>query len=586
MLGATCKDGATRFRVWAPKMRALSVHLLDEGVYVPLVKDAEGYFTGVAERAVRDYLYSLDGRAERPDPASRHQPHGVHGPSRVVGDEHRWRDEAWHGRALDEYVIYELHVGAFTAAGTLDAAAAELDRLATLGITAVQLMPLAECPGSRNWGYDGVFPFSVGERYGGPSALRRFVDACHARGLCVVLDVVYNHLGPDGNHLGEYGPYFSERRRTPWGAALSFDGEESDHVRAYFLENARMWIEDYHVDALRLDAVQTMEDGTAEPFLLDLAEHVRAAGERQERLVHTIAESDQNDPRLLAPREHCGLSLDAQSSDDFHHALHALLTGERHGYYADFGSTDALAAAHRDAFFLAGRRSLFRKRKHGRAPRGETSERFVVCAQNHDVIGNRRLGERLITLGGVQAQELAAVSVLLSPFTPLLFMGEEYGERAPFRYFVHHGDPAVVEAVRRGRDADLAATGAGPLPDPQAEATFQESKLTRIVDERIAALYAVLIALRKQHVRPHRVGVGDILAYSEGAVLVVGHGALRYLLNFGAASVMAPVLRWGEGVYKLILTTNDATRTVHLRSGDQRVRMGGQSAAVYLREGS
>lgn len=506
-LGATLLDGGRcRFLVWAPGAERVEVHLLSPRERTePLDAQGPGYHHAVLEDVPPGslYWYRLPGGTERADPASRSQPQGVHGPSEVVGPEFPWTDGDWLGRPLSEYVLYELHVGTFATEGTFEGVIPYLDGLRELGITAVELMPVAQFPGERNWGYDGVYPFAVQRSYGGPCGLKRLVDAAHARGLAVVLDVVYNHLGPEGNYLGEFGPYFTDRYRTPWGQALNFDGPESDEVRRYFVENALQWLDEYHVDALRLDAVHAILDHSAHPFLQELAEAVQLRAKELNRPLLLIAESSLNDPRLIRPPELGGLGLDAQWSDDFHHALHVLLTGERQGYYADFASLGDLELALRDGFVYAGRYSAFRGRRHGSSARDVPAVRFVVSVQNHDQVGNRRLGDRLASSLDLEQRKLAAGALLLSPFVPLLFMGEEYGETAPFLYFVSHTDPALVEAVRRGRNEEFASFGwQEEPPDPQAEETFRRSRMDHGLREggEHRALYAFhreLLRLRR-----------------------------------------------------------------------------------------
>ncbi len=510
--------GGTRFRVWAPFAERVEVKLPGAGGRVaPLAAEEggpprhAGYFSatlgdvGPGQR----YVFRLhrDGGevVERPDPASRHQPQGVHGPSAVV-------DPAafpapvggWRGLPLADHVLYELHVGTFTAQGTFDAAIPHLAGLAELGVTAVEVMPLAQFPGGRNWGYDGVFPYAVQDTYGGPQGFARFVAAAHAAGLAVVLDVVYNHLGPEGNVLRDFGPYFTDRYATPWGDALNFDGPDSDPVRDFFVANAVAWVREQHVDGLRLDAVHAIVDASERPFLAELAAAVHAAAERQGREVHLFAESAVNTLRFLRPPGRGGCGFDAQWCDDFHHALHTVLTGEREGYYRDFGDLGQLARALRDGFVYQGEYSPYRRRRHGVDPGEISAERLVAFAQNHDQTGNRRRGERLAALVGFEELKLAAGALLLSPFLPLLFMGEEYGETAPFQYFVSHTDPELVAAVRRGRAAEFAAFGwRGEVPDPQAEATFAASRLDRGAASTprgaaLRALHRELLRLRRE----------------------------------------------------------------------------------------
>ncbi|MBI4082127.1 MAG: malto-oligosyltrehalose trehalohydrolase [Candidatus Lambdaproteobacteria bacterium] len=497
--------GRYRFVVWAPGRR-LELHLLAPVErWISMTADEWGYHTahvdGVPPGAL--YRFRVDGVQERPDPASRFQPQGVHGPSAILDSAFTWTDGGWRGLALHQFVLYEIHVGTFTPEGTLDAAIAHLDGLAQLGVTAVELMPVAQFPGTRNWGYDGVFPYAVQDSYGGPVALKRFVDACHTRGLAVVLDVVYNHLGPEGNPLWGLAHHFTERYRTPWGAAMNFDGAGCDPARWFFIDSALGWIREFHVDGLRLDAVHAIVDVSAYPFLQELAEEVHAAGRDLDRDVVVIAESDRNDPRLIAAPPHGGYGLDGVWNDDFHHALHALLTGERQGYYQDFGALEQMARALDEGYVFAGQYSRFRERRHGASSRGMEPRKFVVFAQNHDQVGNRMLGERLSRLVSFEQLKLAVGIVLLSPNIPLLFMGEEYGETAPFLYFVSHSDAGLVEAVWRGRKEEFAAfRESGEPPDPKADATFRRSQLNRALlalprHQALRELYRTLIALRR-----------------------------------------------------------------------------------------
>ncbi len=505
-LGAHVRDGGVEFSVWAPEQEHVDVVVgAPVAQRVAMVPAGHGYHVAFVDGigAGTRYRYALPPDRELPDPASRAQPDGVHGDSEVIATEFAWNDTAWRGRPLAECVFYELHVGTFTPDGTFDAVIARLDALRDLGVTAIELMPVAEFPGARNWGYDGVFPYAAQSTYGGAEGLHRLVDAAHGRGLAVVLDVVYNHLGPEGNVLGDYGPYFTDRYRTPWGAALNFDGPGSDDVRRYFVDNALHWIDDFHVDALRLDAVHAITDPSAYPFVEQLADAVHERALALRRHVHVIAESAANDARLVTPTDRDGIGCDAQWDDDFHHALHALLTGERDGYYADFGLVSDLALAYREAFAYSHRFSVFRNMHHGRSAAGLSGEHFVVFDQNHDHIGNRARGDRITDLIGFDGARVAAAAVLLAPFVPLLFMGEEYGEAHPFPYFVSHGDPELVEAVRRGRTEEFGALVAGEVPDPQAESTLASARLEWGAREREphAALlqwYRALLALRSE----------------------------------------------------------------------------------------
>lgn len=451
-------------------------------------RDASGYFR-VAVEGIEPgarYSYRLDGDL-RPDPASRFQPDGVHKASQVVDPStFRWTDHAWKGVKLRDSVFYELHVGTYTREGTLSALIRHLDRLADLGITTIELMPLSQFPGARNWGYDGVFPFALQNSYGGVADLQSFVDAAHAKKLAVCLDVVYNHLGPEGNYLNDYGPYFTDFYHTPWGSALNFDGRQSDHVRHFFIQSALYWLETFHLDALRLDAVHSIYDASANPFLAELSNEVRALSQRQGREILLIAESDLNDARMAFPTgpEAEGLGMHGQWSDDFHHSLHALITKETAGYYGDFGTIHHLAKTISNGWYYDGIYAPHRERRHGNSPLKLEPEQFVVCIQNHDQVGNRALGDRISQLTDFEGLKLVAGATILSPFTPMLFMGEEYGERAPFQYFISHGDQVLIDAVRKGRQAEFSHFGwKGQIPDPQSEETFERSRLDHSLAE-------------------------------------------------------------------------------------------------------
>ena len=500
--------GGCRFKVWAPFRKSVTVRILSAGDRLaPMERDVRGYWQAEVKDAGAGarYLFRLDGETERPDPASHFQPEDVHGPSAVV--DHAafpWEDDSWKGIPLPSMVMYELHIGTFTPEGTFDAAILRLDDLRNLGITAVELMPVAQFPGTRNWGYDGVYSFAVQNSYGGPEGLKRFVNACHARELAVILDVVYNHLGPEGNYLQDFGPYFTDRYKTPWGQAVNLDGPYSDEVRNYFIASALHWITEYHIDALRIDAIHGIFDFSAKHFLRELGEAVHARAGELDRRISVIPESDLNDVRVINPTELGGHGLDAQWNDDFHHCLHALLTGEKRGYYEDFGAIDQMEKAYRDGFAYSGQYSSFRKRRHGSSSKDRPAHQFVVFSQNHDQVGNRMLGERLSSLATFEQLKLAAGVVLLSPFIPLLFMGEEYGETAPFLYFVSHGDEELIEAVRRGRKEEFRAFGwEGEIPDPQAEETFLKSKIDlelRQHDQHrtVLGFYKELLRLRRE----------------------------------------------------------------------------------------
>lgn len=542
-------EGACEFRVWAPEAREVEVRLTDGGRVEPMLPRGDGYF-GARLSGVRPgapYLLRLNREVERPDPASRLQADGVHGPSRVVDLAYPWQDTAWRGVPLWDYVIYELHVGTFSKSGTFEGVIAELARLRDLGVTAIELMPVAQFPGARNWGYDGVFPFAVQSSYGGPRALQRLVDECHRAGIAVVLDVVYNHLGPEGNHLAEFGPYFTDAYKTPWGSAINFDGPDSEGVRRYFIENALQWIEDFHIDALRLDAVHAIIDRSARPFLEELAEVLHRRGEELGRHVYLIAESDLNDPRMVRSSELGGNGLDAMWCDDFHHAAHVLLTGEQSGYYSDFGRVEHLARAWRSAMSSPGEFSPFRKRRHGRAGPDLRPEQCVVCLQNHDQIGNRMRGERLGELVGLEQQKVAAGLVCLSAFVPLLFMGEEYGDPAPFQYFIDHGDPELVEAVRRGRREEFAAFGwMENAPDPAGPETLERCVLNHALrsNPKHAALHALYKRLLEVRRSLSATQWDETIAFEAERVMFVRRDTrawLAFCLGERAAELTLPV---------------------------------------------
>ena len=471
-----------------------------------MAKDVSGYHAAVVEDCGEGtrYLFVVDGE-DRPDPASRSQPDGVHGPSEVVGSDFEWHDEGWTGLALEDYVVYELHVGAFTDKGTFDAAIGKLDDLKALGITAVELLPVAQFPGTRNWGYDGTYPSAAQASYGGPRALKRLVDACHQRGLAVLLDVVYNHLGPEGNYLARFAPYFTDRYKTPWGLALNFDGPRSDDVRWYFIHNALQWIDEFHIDGLRVDAVHAIVDHSAEPFLQDLCAAVHERAAELGRKVQMIAESDLNDPRVITPKEDLGFGFDAQWADDYHHSLHTLLTGERDGYYEGFPpKVSNLARVMATGYLYTGQHSTYRGRKYGLKPRTKDGAKFVISMQNHDQIGNRLMGERIAALLPPAKVRLAAAATILAPFVPMLFMGEEYGETAPFQYFTSHSDPDLIEAVRKGRREEFDDfIWDGEPPDPHDEETFRRSKLNASLREHnehaaMWEFFRTLLALRRE----------------------------------------------------------------------------------------
>lgn len=500
-------DDTVRFSVWAPRVNRLAVRFFSPSWTVRMERHADGLHTATVRelKPGSRYHYVLDDKHARPDPVSRFQPDGVHGPSEIVDPrQFVWTDERWTGVQLRDLILYELHPGTFTPEGTLTAIGSYLDYLKNdLGVTAIELMPVAEFPGASNWGYDGTHPYAPHSAYDGPQSLKTLVNACHEKGLAVVLDVVYNHLGPEGNYLSEYGPYFTDRYKTPWGQAVNFDGDGSSEVRRYFIDNALYWVTEYHLDGLRLDAIHGIFDDSPTHILQDLTEAVHAQAKALGRTVLVIAESDLNDNRVITDIKDGDWGLDAQWSDDFHHALHALLTREHSGYYQDFGSLSELKTAITDGFVYQGQFSQYRQRPHGTPSRHLPGERFIICSQNHDQVGNRAHGERLSTLVPFAALKLAAGMVLCSPNIPLLFMGEEYGETAPFLYFTSHTDPALAQTVREGRRREFAQfVCEKEIPDPQDPQTFVRSRLNHALRGEVPycallRFYHDLIAVRK-----------------------------------------------------------------------------------------
>ena len=477
-------DEKVEFCVWAPFAESIEVVLKDTNKSLALTKNDQGYWcktlTGIEPGTL--YKFRLNEQDDFPDPASHSQPDGVHSWSKVIDHSgHSWQDTSWKGRDLNDMYIYELHVGTFTSAGTFEAIIEKLDHLEELGINTIELMPIAQFPGERNWGYDGVYPFAAQDSYGGVDGLKKLIDSCHARGFSILLDVVYNHLGPEGNYISQYGPYFTDKYHTPWGSAINFDDEYSDYVRNHFIQNALMWLEDFHFDGLRLDAVHEIIDRGARHFLKELSEKTDELDSTTGRKYVLIAESDLNDTKLIKDYSEGGFGLEGQWVDDFHHSLHTILTGENAGYYADFGKMDYLAKAFKQAFIYDGMYSPFRKRTVGNDPQGMAPSNFVICIQNHDQVGNRLMGERLAELVSFEKQKLAAATILSAPFVPMLFMGEEFGEKNRFQYFISHGDPDLVKAVQEGRKKEFEyffhSHSEGDFPDPQAEETFQNSKL-------------------------------------------------------------------------------------------------------------
>jgi len=533
-------------------------------------KISKGYWKSAVENVFPGllYFYRLEDKIDRPDPASRFQPNGVHGPSQIIDlNAFLWGDDDWKGIPLKDYVIYELHIGTFTKGGTFESIIPYLDYLKELGITAIELMPVAQFPGDRNWGYDGVYPFAPQNSYGGPHGLKTLVNACHKEGLAVILDVVYNHLGPEGNYLNNFGPYFTNKYKTPWGDAINFDGPYSDEVRKFFIQNALYWITEFHMDALRIDAVHGIFDFSAKHFLQELGEAVYKQAEALGREVCIIPESDLNDVRLINPIEVGGYGLDAQWNDDFHHSLHALLTGENAGYYEDFGKLEHMEKASKEGFVYSGHYSKFRKRRHGSSSKNRPAQQFIVFSQNHDQVGNRLSGDRLAATQALEKLKLAAGVVILSPFIPLVFMGEEYGETSPFQYFVSHSDKNLIEAVRKGRKDEFASfQWEGEIPDPQSESTFLNSKihieLRHHGEHKILfEFYKKLIELRKEipSLRNLNNETMEVKGFEEGKTLFLRRwfrdDEVFCIYNFNNKKVKT-VLKIPEGIWNKILDSS------------------------------
>ncbi len=598
-------DNTCEFIVWAPFAEHMSLKLFSPRErLVPMQKMEQGYW----RTAVHDvspethYSFYLNNRRERPDPASFYQSGGVHKASQIIDHaSFQWHDTGWQGLPLSQTIMYEVHTGTFTAEGTFDAIIPRLDGLKDLGINALEIMPVAQFPGDRNWGYDGVYPFAVQNSYGGPDSLKKLVNACHVKGMAVILDVVYNHLGPEGNYLWDYGPYFTDRYKTPWGEAINFDGPYSNEVRNYFIENALYWFEHYHIDALRLDAVHGIYDMSATPFLRELAQRVRAFSQHKGRTFYLIAESDLNNSRVIREEKSGGDGLDATWCDDFHHSVHSLLTGELSGYYCDFGELHHLAKSMEEGYVYSGQYSCFRKRNHGDSSRDVPAERFVVFSQNHDQVGNRMEGERLASLLSFESLKQAAGIVIFSPYVPLLFMGEEYGERAPFLYFVSHSDLQLIEAVRQGRRKEFESFGwKKEPPDPQSKEAFMHSKLDWNMrnqgDNRILLMfYTELIRLRKEVPSLAHLDKDMSEVWSDGNEKCLmlkrrkGENRTFLLFNFKKedALLTPPV---PEGQWMKLLDSSEerwkgpGTLLPEKTGADGHMTLRGESFALYLKE--
>ncbi|MBD3264459.1 MAG: malto-oligosyltrehalose trehalohydrolase [Candidatus Omnitrophica bacterium] len=604
-IGAYLNNKKCEFCLWAPFLNKVELNIISPWEkIVPMGRQEGGYWQaeveGVSE-GVR-YLYILEGKTSRPDPASFYQPEGVHGPSCVINhNSFDWTDSRWEGIDSKDMIIYEAHTGTFTPEGTFVSLAERLDYLKDLGINTLEIMPVAQFPGERNWGYDGVYPFAVQHSYGGPDGLKSLVNACHSKNIAVILDVVYNHLGPEGNYLRDYGPYFTDKYKTFWGQALNFDGAYSDAVKDYFVRNAIYWLENYHFDALRLDAVHSIFDMSAQHFLKVLSHRVKDFFREKKRRVYLIAESDLNDSRIIRSCEQGGFAIDAQWCDDFHHALFSSLTGEREGYYADFGNVGQIASSIENGFVYEGQYSVYRKRSQGNFCRDISPSKFIVFSQNHDQIGNRMLGERLSKLVDFRALKTAAAAVILSPHIPLLFMGEEYAEDSPFLYFIDHHDRDLIEAVRRGRKEEFKSFNwKGEVPDPQSKDTFAKSRLKwqclhkdhhRILRD----FYKELINLRKScdFFKNPRKELFSVTCFDSEKVIMVclknTENSAFYLLNFSDRTEGIK-LHLEESSYSKLLDSSDkiwagrGSGLPALLKGNEQIFLEAFNVAVYKTE--
>jgi maltooligosyltrehalose trehalohydrolase len=595
-----------RFTVWAPEKQSVKLHIVHPiNRHIEMTVGSGGYwFTEVANLSENvKYFYTLDGQ-DFPDPASHRQPDGVHGASQL--EDHssfQWTDGQWKGLPFKELILYELHVGTFSSEGTFEAIIEKLDDLVEVGINAIELLPVAQFPGSRNWGYDGVYPYAVQNSYGGPEGLKKLVDACHKKGIAVILDVVYNHMGPEGNYLSNFGPYFTKKYCTPWGDALNFDGEWSDGVREYFANNALYWLEYYHLDGLRLDAIHMVFDNGAVHFWNYTNEKAQRLQQKLGRSLHLIAESDLNNPKVVDRVDKGGFDFTAQWLDDFHHSLYVMLDEKGKKRYYDFGLLEQLAKAYKEGFVHSGEFVKFRKRKHGISSAHVASEKFVAFNLNHDQVGNRIHGERLCVLVDIERLKIAAAALLLSPYVPMLFMGEEYADRSPFYYFVSHSDEALVEAVRKGRKEEFKDyQDEGEPPDPQDEKTFLNSKLKWELREKgqhqiILQWHKQLIQCRTSIPALSSVHKNDIHTFIYGqSVLIVhrqnlgGEHHMLLIMNFSENEVTIRVpsynSRWRKIVDSLdrqwVLKYHTKRMLPDYISADEEVSIPGISVSAFI----
>lgn len=589
--GANYKKDACIFTVWAPGKKNVEL-LISNGPAHAMQQDERGYWS-VTLPGVQPgdtYKYRIDNENSFPDPASRSQPEGVHGPSAITDSSFEWTDVEWKGISMTDLILYELHVGTFSAEGNFDGIIAKLDYLQQLGITAIELMPLAQFPGERNWGYDGVYPFAVQHSYGGINGLKKLVNEAHRKGIAVVLDVIYNHHGPEGNYFGQFAPYYTEKYKTPWGSAINFDDAHCDGVRHFYWQNALMWLDEFHIDGLRLDAVHAIWDFSAQHFIAGLKKKANELEQKTGRKKLLIAEFDLNNPRYINSPEKGGYGLDAQWIDEFHHALHSIVTGEVNGYYEDFGEMAQIAKSLQDSYIYTGQYSKHRKKHFGALPTTNPYSQFVIFAQNHDQVGNRLAGDRISTQVSYEALKLIAATVLLAPQVPLLFMGEEYGETNPFQYFIHHGDPELVNIVRKGRKEEFHYFNwEGEVPDPQSDEIFNQCKLSWRYeqDEQCAKLleyYRMLIAFRKTHPAMQGRDRNCITVYQENKLIGFTRqherNQILVLLNFGKEPdcFQYPLTKEGKKIFDSSGIEEITPQTI---KAQQRINLNPQSAVIF-----
>lgn len=554
------------FNIWAPLKKDIKVHLFNPNKTYSLKKNTHGFFTGTINDIQPGILYKMiiDNEVELPDIYSLSQPKGVHGHSEIVDEVFKWDDFHYKAPFLNDYIIYELHTGTFSKEGTFDGIINNLDYLNTLGVTAIEIMPVAQFPGERNWGYDGVYPYAVQNSYNGLLGFKKVVNACHKVGLAVVLDVVYNHIGPEGNYFESYAPYFTSKYNTPWGKAINFDGEYSDNVKEYFIQNALFFLFDCHVDALRLDAVHAILDASVEPFLFKLAQRVKDYSIQFNKRKYLIAETNMNDKKIVSSSIMGGYGLDGLWNDDFHHAVHSYLTGEKDGYYMDYGSLAHIEKSISNGFIYQGDYSPFFKRSQGTSSKNLTSTNFVIFSQNHDQIGNRMLGERLQHIAGLKKAKLAAALTLLSPYIPLLYMGEEFACKNPFLYFIDHSDKELIEAVRKGRKEEFShfKWDIEP-PDPYSIETFKKSVIN--VDQHLnikehkemLTFYQSLINIRKNVLALKILDKDDVktICFEASNILFVErtyNNEIAYIIYNFSNKEREILLPFGTGSYKKI----------------------------------